>query len=186
MAAGTYKNGVKIDLVYQAAGLLAAAAPVGTVFDEAGVIDAPKSTSLTSQLLLGELTGVAAGRYLGHFTPDATGRWTVVIQDKNGAGEVSKVYEVGGYDIDTIGETLMDGTGLLALVSAIDAADIASQLLITQSAVNAAVASDMLLTQSSVISSVKSAQLVMQSTLGGYISNVESALDILASPAMVS
>ena len=176
MATGTYKNGVQINLVYQAVGQLAAAIPVGTVFDEAGAVDAPKSTSLTSQLLLGELTGVAAGRYLGHFTPDAEGRWTVVIQDKNSDGEVSKVYEVCGHDMDTVGDA----------VAALDTADVASQLLITQSAVNVATASDTLLSQSAVISSVKSAQLVVQSTLSGYISNVESAVDLISSAAIVS
>jgi hypothetical protein len=168
MAAGTYKSGVQINLVYQAAGLLADAAPVGTVFDEAGALDSPKSTSLTSQLALGELTGVAAGRYLGHFTPDAEGRWTVVIQDKNGAGEVSKVYEVCGHNVDSVGDAVGNLTSNLALV---DTADVASQLLLTQSAVNAATASDLLL---------------LQSTLGGYISNVESAVDLISSPAMVS
>ena len=176
MAAGTYKNGVQINLVYQAAGLLENADPVGTVFDEGGYYDAPKSTSLTSQLHTGQLSGVAAGRYLGHFTPDAEGRWTVVIQDKNGAGEVSKVYEVCGHDVDAVGDA----------VAALDTADVASQLLITQSAVNVATASDTLLSQSAVISSTKSAQLVMQSTLSGYISNVESAVDLISSPAIVS
>ena len=160
MAAGTYKSSVQINLVYQAAGLLADAAPVGTVFDEGGVKDSPKSTSLTSQLALGELTGVAAGRYLGHFTPDAEGRWTVVIQDKNGAGEVSKVYEVCGHDVDSVG----DAVG--ALDSALD--------------------SQMTIVQSAIISSVMSAQLVVQSTLSGYISNVESAVDLIGSPAMIS
>jgi hypothetical protein len=161
MAAGTYKNGVQIKLVYQAAGLLANAIPVGSVFDEAGALDGPKSTSLTSQLLLGELTGAGAGRYLGHFTPDAEGRWTIVIKDKNSAGPVSKVYEVCGHDVDTIGD------GITVTIPS----SVASQLLLTQSAVNAATASDLLL---------------LQSTLSGYISNVESAVDLIASPAMVS
>jgi len=145
MATGTYKSGVQINLVYQAAGLLADAIPVGTVLDEAGAVDAPKSTSLTSQLLLGELTGVAVGRYHGHFTPDAEGRWTVVIQDKNGAGEVSKVYEVCGHDVDAIGDQV--------------------------AANNSAIASQLLLTQS---------------VLSGYISNVESAVDLQTSPAIIS
>jgi len=137
MASGEYKNGVQINLVYQAAACLASAIPVGTVFDEGGAVDAPKSTSLTSQLLLGELTGVAEGRYHGHFTPDAEGRWTVVIQDKNSAGEVSKVYEVCGHNTDSIGD------------------DIATA--------NQAI-----------------------STLDTNVSNIESAVDLISSPASVS
>ena len=104
MAQGIYKSGEQINLVYQAINCLSGAIPVGTVLDEGGAVDAPKSTSLTSQLLLGEKTGVAAGRYHGHFTPDAEGRWTVVIQDKNGDGEVSKVYSVTGHNIDEVGD----------------------------------------------------------------------------------
>jgi len=109
MVAGTYKSGVQINLVYQAAALLSDAAPVGTVFDEAGALHV-ETTALTSSLAANELSGVAAGRYLGNFTPDAEGRWTVVIQDKNGAGEVSKVYEVAGHDLDSVG----DAVGLIA------------------------------------------------------------------------
>jgi len=172
MAAGTYKNGVQINLVYQAAGLLADAAPVGTVFDEGGAVDAPKSTSLTSQLALGELTGVAAGRYLGHFTPDAEGRWTVVIQDKNGAGEVSKVYEVAGHDVDSIGDA----------VAGIDTADIASQLLLTKSAI----VSSILVDCNASTSDVKSAVIAQASSLYVAISDVESAVDLISSPASVS
>ena len=145
MAQGTYKSGEQINLIYQAAALLSAAAPVGTVFDEAGAVHSAETTGLTSSLLAGELSGVAAGRYLGHFTPDAEGRWTVVIQDKNGAGEVSKVYEVCAHTVDSIGDQV--------------------------GANNSAIASQLLLTQS---------------TLSGYISDVESAVDLIASPAIIS
>jgi len=176
VASGTHKTDVKIDLVYQAAACLSNAIPAAIVHNSAAAVDTARSTSLSSQLVLGALTGVAVGRYVGNFTPNTTGDWTVTIKDNNSAGEVSKMYEVCGYDIATVGNA----------VSAIDTANIASQLLLTQSAVNVATASDGLLQQSSIISSVKSAQLVMQSTLGSYISNVESAVDLISSPAMVS
>ena len=171
MAGGTYKSGVQIDLIYQAAALLSNAIPVGTVLDEAGAVHSAETTGLTSNLLAGELSGVAEGRYHGHFTPDAEGRWTVIIQDKNGNGEVSKVYNVAGHDLDSVGDA----------VAALDTADTASQLLITQSAINAATASDNLLKQSAIVSSVKSNALVTQSTISGYISDVESALNVAIS-----
>ena len=121
MASGTHKNGVKIDLVYQAAALLAAAVPVGTVYDETATIHSAQTTSLTSSLIISAnmLSGVGAGRYLGYFTPDAEGRWTVIIQDKNGDGEVSKVYEVCGHDIDSIGDL---ATAAPALISDVESA----------------------------------------------------------------
>ena len=139
MAAGTYKNGVQIDLVYQAVNLLSGAAPVGTVYDEGSAVHSAETTALTSALLAGELSDPADGRYLGHFTPDAEGLWTVVIKDKNGNGEVTKIYNVCGHDLDSVGDA----------VAALDTADVASQLLLTQS------------------------------TLSGYISNVESAVDLV-------
>lgn len=212
MAGGTYKSGVAIDLVYQAAALLSNAIPNATVYDEGDALDTVKSTSLTSSLLAGELSGVAVGSYRGSFTPDAEGPWTVIIEDKNNAGQVSKIYNVCGHNIDSIGDavaalpaTISDIESALNIavsgVAALDTADVASQLLITQSAINVATASDtllkqssiisslksdLLLKQSSIISSVKSNSLVVQSTISGYISNVESAVDLLSSPAMVS
>jgi len=216
MAQGIYKSGEQINLVYQAANILSGAIPVGTVFDEAGAYDATKSTSLTSQLLLGEKTGVAAGRYHGHFTPDAEGRWTVVIQDKNGAGEVSKTYDVTGYNIDALGDAQV------AMESAI-----VSQLLLTKSAIVSSVLVDLATIQSGIISNlvsgveldvsdVKSAVIagesgvvsqllltksaIVSSILADLqtvaasqtllmisaISDVESAVDLIAGAAMVS
>ena len=189
MAAGIYKSGVQIKLVYQAAGLLAAAAPVGSVFDEAGALDSAATSSLTTALAVGELTGVAAGRYHGFFTPDAEGRWTVVIQDKNGDGEVSKVYQVCGHDMDSVGDAI---GAVPALVSDIESAlDLISPLISdVESAVNvvitalatidtADVASQLLLTKSALVSS-------FLEDFAPLISDVESAVDLIASPAIVS
>jgi len=157
MAQGMYKNGVQINLVYQAAGLLSNAIPVGTVYDETSAVHAVETTALTSALLAGELADPADGRYLGHFTPDAEGMWTVVIKDKNGNGEVTKLYDVSGHDLDSVGDAV-DGLG---------AGAVASQNLISQSAVNTALRSQMLLMISA-------------------ISDVESAVDLIGIPAAVS
>lgn len=164
MAQGEYKVSEIIRLAYQAAALLSNAIPVGTVWDETGGVHAVQTTALTSALLAGEKAG---GRYLGHFTPDAEGRWTVLIKDKNNAGQVTKVYNVIGTNVDAIGDQIP--SDLLVTQSAI-AALVASDLLLTQSAVNVAVASDLLLQ----ISSIKSGLLITQSAV-----NVATASDLL-------
>ena len=224
MAAGSYKNGVQIDLVYQAAALLSNAIPVGTVYDEGSAVHSAETTALTSSLLAGELADPADGRYLGHFTPDAEGLWTVVIKDKNGAGEVTKIYNVCGHDIDSIGDavaalpaTISDIESALNIaissIDALGAEDIASQLLITKSAIVSSILVDCNASTSDVKSAVtawgsdvKSAVtvtsgyaasaatsakvasqlLLTQSTLSGYISNVESAVDLIGDPASIS
>lgn len=165
MAAGTYKNGVQIDLIYQAINLLSGAAPVGTVYDEGSAVHSAETTALTSALLAGELSDPADGRYLGHFTPDAEGLWTVVIKDKNGDGEVSKIYNVCGHDLDSVGDA----------VAALDTADVASQLLLTKSALVSAVLVDC----NASTSDVKSAVIAQAS-------DVKSAVLAIASPASVS
>ena len=101
--AGTYKSGDKINLVYQAVGSLSGAAPVCKIYDEGNASDTAKQSVLKSALAANEKAG---GRYLGYFTPDAEGRWTVCIQDKNGNGKVAKTYEVCGASVDSIGDAL--------------------------------------------------------------------------------
>ena len=189
MAGGTYKNGVAIDLVYQAAALLSNAIPDATVYDEGDALDTVKSTGLTSSLLAGALSGVAIGSYRGSFTPDAEGPWTVIIEDKNNAGQVSKIYNVAGHDLDSVGD----------LVTALDTADTTSQLLITKSAI----VSSILVDCNASTSDVKSAVIAQTSdvksavtVVSGYaasgataaaLSDVESAVNVAVSAiALVS
>jgi hypothetical protein len=105
MAQGIYKSGEIIKLTYQAIGGLAAAAPVCKIYDEGNASDTAKQSVLKSALAANEKAG---GRYLGYFTPDAEGKWTVCIQDKNGDGLVSKTYEVCGHNIDAVGDAVSD------------------------------------------------------------------------------
>ena len=209
MAQGIYKSGEAINLTYQAVALLSNAIPVGTVYDETGSVHSAETTGLTSSLLAGELSDPADGRYHGNFTPDAEGRWTVVIKDKNGAGEVTKTYQVVGHNIDAIGDAVAGlGAGAIAsqllltksaivssvladvaplvsdVESAVDLLDemVVSKLLITQSAINVATASDTLLKQSAINAATRSQVLLMISA----ISDVESAVDGISSPATVS
>lgn len=203
MAQGQYKNGVQINLVYQAAGLLSNAIPVGTVYDEGSAVHSAETTALTSALLAGELGSPAAGRYLGHFTPDAEGMWTVVIKDKNGAGEVTKMYDVAGHDLDSVGDTL-DGLGagaiasqllltkstlvssILADMQGLGAASIASQLLLTKSALVSAILVDEAASASDIKSAITKVVASQVLLMISAISDVESAVDLIASPASVS
>lgn len=165
MAQGIHKAGEIINLTYQAANLLSAAAPTCKVFDEAGVSDIVRQSELHSALTAGEK---AQGRYHGHFTPDAEGRWTVYILDKNSEGAVTKNYNVAGYNVDALGDA--------------------------QVAMESGLKSDALLQQSSIISSVKSALASgaeadisdCKSAVLAMASDVKSAVLTIASPASVS
>ena len=170
MAQGIYKNGEIINLTYQAAGCLAAAEPTGIVLDEAGATHSAQTTALNSALTAAG--DVEDGRYHGHFTPDAEGRWTVLIADKNGAGEASKNYNVCGFNIDALGDAqVLLESGLKSGVSS----SLASALVIAESGVKSAALVD----RSAIVSSVKSA-LVVQ------VSDVKSAVGTVSSPASVS
>lgn len=187
MAQGVYKNGEIIKLTYQAVSLLSAAAPTCKVFDEAGASDLVRQSELHSALTAGEK---AQGRYHGHFTPDAEGRWTVYILDKNSAGAVTKTYNVCGHNVDSLGDaqvTVESGVKSDALIkqSAI-VSSVKSDALVKQSAINAATASDALLRQSSIVSSVKSDALVKQSAINAKVSDCKSAVLAIATPASVS
>jgi hypothetical protein len=146
MAAGNHKVNVPISVMYQAAAVLADATCVATVYDEGGALNASVGSQLTITLDAGEQTGLCAGRYAGAFTPDAEGAWTVVIQASNG-GEVSKIYEVAGHNMDGIGDDV-DTIAALAATGATAAAvttidtelSEAESILLTQVAAVAALA----------------------------------------------
>lgn len=191
MAQGIYKNGEIIKLTYHAIGSLSAAAPTCKVFDEADASDLVRQSELHSALTAGEKAG---GFYHGHFTPDAEGRWTVYIKDKNSEGVVTKNYNVSGYNIDAVGdaqvtmESGLKSDALLqqsAIVSSVKSdlvkveSGVKSAALVDRSAIVSSIKSDALLQQSSIISSVKSAVLVQTS-------DVKSAVLAVGSPASVS
>jgi len=192
MAQGIYKSGEIIKLTYQAVGALSNAIPVCKIYDEANLSDTAKQSVLKSALLAGEKAG---GRYFGYFTPDAEGKWTVCIQDKNGDGKVSKTYEVCGFNVDALGDAqiafesglksdaLIKQSSIISsvksdalvkqalIISSVTSAGVViesgvkSAALVDRSAIVSSVKSDALVKQSSIISSVKSALLVTQSAL---------------------
>lgn len=198
-----YKNGEIINLTYQAVGVLSGAAPTGIVLDQAGATHSAQTTALNSALTAGEKTD---GRYHGHFTPAAEGRWTVLIADKNGDGEVAKNYNVCGHNIDSLGdaqvafESGVKSAVSTSLASAVVIAEsgIKSDALLVKSAIvssikqdaDAMVASQLLLTKSALVSSIlvdcNASTSDVKSAVAAQASDVKSAVLAVASPAMVS
>jgi len=190
MAQGIYKSGEIINLTYQAIGALSNAIPVSKIYDEANASDTAKQSTLNSALLAGEKAG---GRYLGYFTPDAEGKWTVCIQDKNGDGLVSKTYEVCGYNVDALGdaqvafESGLKSDALIKqalIISSVTSAAVViesgvkSAALVDRSAVISSLKSDALVKQALVISSVTSAAAVVTAAAEAAASDVKSAVTV--------
>ena len=48
------------------------------------------------------------GTYVGEFTPDEQGNWQVICHLEDGSGQIVKGYSVGGHNIDSIGEKLVE------------------------------------------------------------------------------
>jgi hypothetical protein len=184
MATGNYKDGVKIDLVYQAAALLSNAIPEAIVYDETDTLDTAKSTSLTAALATGQLSGLAIGSYRGFWTPDAEGAWTIMIEDKNNDGQVTKIYNVAGHDMDSVGD-LVEGLG---------AGSVASQLIIHETGMNSQVVILVDGVKSAVSTSLASAVVINESGVKSHVvlmesgvkSHVDTALAGLSSPGMIS
>jgi len=107
IVAGNNRTGVKINLTYQAVGALSNAIPVSKIYNSANASVTALQSTLNSALLANEKAG---GRYLGYFTPNTTGRWTVCIQDKNANGKVSKTYDVCAENLESIVSSVISST----------------------------------------------------------------------------
>lgn len=47
------------------------------------------------------------GTYIGEFTPDQQGNWQVICHLEDSSGQIVKGYSVGGHNIHSIGEKLV-------------------------------------------------------------------------------
>jgi len=109
MGKKNYKVGEAIKVVFQGKGVVSGLTVQMDVYDEADVLDAGQSTTMTE---IG-----TTGRYKATFTPGAEGDWSVQIDDGTG-GKVVKHFSVGSYNIQSIGanlqsvETKVDGLDL--------------------------------------------------------------------------
>ena len=81
------------------------------IYDESGAKDAINFPDVT-------MTEIgSSGRYKGSFTPDAEGKWRIMIDSATTPGKVVKDFGVGGYDVDAV------GIAVLAEADAIRGAD---------------------------------------------------------------
>lgn len=191
MAQGIYKNGEIIKLTYHATGSLSAAAPTCKVFDEAGASDMVRQSELHSALTAGEKAG---GFYHGHFTPDAEGRWTVYIKDKNSEGVVTKNYNVCGYNVDALGDAQVSMESGIKSDALLQQSSIVSSIKSDAVKVESGVKSAALIDRSAIISSIKSALVSgaekdisdVKSAVVAQASDVKSAVLAVGSPASVS
>lgn len=132
MAAGTYKNGVAIVVVYQAVNNATGKTVKMDIYDEAHALDAGKSVAAMTEV-------VATGRYYATFTPDAEGEWVAIMYNTTDSnGEVVKAFAVAGHDVDSIGDAVavIDGE-IEAIDTVVDAIKAVTDV---ESGVKAAVA----------------------------------------------
>lgn len=132
MAAGTYKSGVAIIVVYQAVNCATGKTVTMDVYDEAHAKDDPKSVAAMTEV-------AATGRYYATFTPDAEGEWITVMKNTtDNNGEVVKAFAVAGHDLDSVGDTV---AAIDTLIKAAGDGDLAAMKVIldAESGVKAAV-----------------------------------------------
>lgn len=114
MAKRNYKVNEAIEVPYQSAGSLSGLTDVTMqIFDETGSLDGVDFPDV----IMAEV-GVT-GKYVGSFTPDAVGEWTIHVAYNSGTdGQVVKQFSVGNFNLNDIGEST---TVIEAAVVAIDA-----------------------------------------------------------------
>lgn len=117
MSEPVFRVNREIKVVYQAAGAASGRTIEMNVYDEnQGLVT---GSSVAAMPEIG-----ATGRYRSSFTPDVEGDWMVQIRDSvSNSGKVVKHYEIGGSDVDSIG----DATGLIKVQTDLLPADPASQ-----------------------------------------------------------
>jgi len=132
MAAGTYKSGVAIIVVYQAVACATGKTVTMDVYDEAHAKDEAKCVAAMTEV-------AATGRYYATFTPDAEGEWITVMKNTTDSnGEVVKAFAVAGHDLDSVGDTV---AAIDTLIKAAGDGDLAAMKVIldAESGVKAAV-----------------------------------------------
>ena len=117
MSEPVYKIGREIKVVYQAAGAQAGRTIEMNVYDESQALVTGSSVAAVPEI-------GSTGRYRSSFTPDAEGDWMVQLRDSvSDSGKVVKHYEIGGSDVDSIGDT----AGLIKVQTDLLPADPSSQ-----------------------------------------------------------
>jgi hypothetical protein len=101
MAQGKDKVGQILKVTYQAVGATTGLADVTMeIYDETGSKDVVNFPDV-SMTELG-----SSGRYEGSFTPDAEGKWRVMIDSATKPGKVVRDYDIVAHNIDSIGDEM--------------------------------------------------------------------------------
>ncbi len=95
-----YKIGVAINVEYNTDGFKSGETATMEIFDETLIKDIVTFPDVTM------LERTDAPIYDGSFTPDAQGEWLVLCSYGSGKGKVIKKYSVGGYNLDSLGQTV--------------------------------------------------------------------------------
>lgn len=110
MSEPVYKAGKEIKVYYQAAGAGTGLTIEMLVFDELQALSNFTTDITPGQSLVAMPEVGTSGRYRATFAPDVEGDWMIQIRDSaTDSGKVVKHYEIGGHDVDDIG----DVTGLI-------------------------------------------------------------------------
>lgn len=101
MGQGIFKVNEVIEVTYQATASTTGLVDVTMeIYDETGAKDGVNFPDVV-------MTEIGAtGRYKGSFTPDAQGKWRVMINSVTKVGKLEKDYDVVGHNPHSIGEKL--------------------------------------------------------------------------------
>ena len=101
MAQGEYKVGEVIEVTYQSTKVTSGLTDVTMeIFDETGAKDGTNFPDV----VMAEIG--TTGRYKGSFTPDAVGKWRIMIDSPTKKGQLVKDFDVVGHNIHSIGEAI--------------------------------------------------------------------------------
>lgn len=97
----SHKINTLIEVTYQANGSQSGLTDVTMViYDETHSLDGTNFPDVV-------MTEIGStGRYYGSFTPDAEGKWNVLINSATAPGKVVKQFDVVGHDIDSVGDAV--------------------------------------------------------------------------------
>lgn len=101
MSQGEYKVNEIIEVTYQASGSTSGLTDVTMeIYDETRAKDGVNFPDVT-------MTEIGStGRYYGTFTPDAVGKWRIMVDSATKPGRLVKDYDVVAHNIDSIGSAV--------------------------------------------------------------------------------
>jgi len=101
MGQGTYKVNEVIEVTYQSSGSVSGLTDVTMeIYDETRAKDGVNFPDVT-------MTEIGStGRYYGTFTPDAAGKWRVMVDSATKPGKLVKDYDIVAHNIDSIGNAV--------------------------------------------------------------------------------